>query len=376
MIKSRLEAKRLKIWLFCIVLFIIAAIAASCVIGFLSESLVYKWLPFLDFNLTLSGTFMGQELPSWLTENFSFVCSILCVAVIIAIFAYFIYLIALCIYGLQRKHAEKVLRKTGYSKEYYDLLEKKRRKLSGTSLSARNDILVAKAYCDGRRYDDAFAVLRDIDLDRFDSKLAARYYTLYAYLFLLTGDIESAKSTVELGKPFCSKYPDMPEKLLVDALIKYADKDFYGAKDGFEALLNVRPIEVRVWAGLYLGLVYLRLRKKELARKLVGTLGKYKKTPRQSEDMIKLLKKIETAYALEAEEKSDGAGDVASANADTAEDNAPAGEAVENVTVDEAGDAADNRDDSAGENAESAEDKPEISDSENTGGEIKPEDEE
>ena len=303
MIKSRLEARSLRIWLFCIVLFLSALLIGAVVIGLISEKNIYNWFPILNFNLSISGSFMGTDLPAWLTENFSFACSIACIIAVFALTALLIYIIVLTIYRLQRRRAAKVLKKTGYSKEYFDLIEDKRRELSGTSLGARNDLCAAKAYCDGRRYEDAFAVLRDIDLDRFDPRLAARYYTLYTYLFLLTGDVESAKSTVALGQSFVSRYPDMPEKLLTDALLKYAEKDFYGAKAGFEEMLDCKPIEVRVWAGLYLGLVYLRLGRKDLARKLAGTLGKYKKTPRQSEDMIKLLKKIETAYALEAEEK-------------------------------------------------------------------------
>lgn len=315
MIKSRLEARKLRIWLLCLVLVVSAALIAACLIGFITDETVYGIFPFLNFDLTVSGTFIGKELPSWFTDNFSFACTVAVIILFIALIAHLIYVTVLNIFRLQRKKAANVLKKTGYSKEYFDLLENKRRKLSGSSLSARNDLCCAKAYCDGRRYDDAFAVLRDIDLDRFDSKLAARYYVLYTYLFLLTGDIESAKSTVALGEPFSSKFPDMPEKRLTNALLKYAEKDYYGAKDGFEEMLDCKPIEARVWAGLYLGLVYLRLGKKELARKLVGTLGKYKKTPRQSEDMIKLLKKIETAYALEAEENAPSPEAAAEANA-------------------------------------------------------------
>ena len=303
MIKSRLEAKSLRIWLFCIVLFVSAALVAAWLIGFFTEEKFYSLFPFLNFELNLSGSLFGVNVPTWLSENFSFLCSLLCVIGVLAMAAHLIYVIVLNILRLQRRKAAKTLRRTGYSKEYFDILEDKRRHLSGSVLGAQDDLCVAKAYCEGRRYDDAFAVLRDIDLDRFDAKLAARYYNLYTYLFLLTGDISSAKSTVELGEPFCKKFPDMPEYRLNAALLKYADKDFYSAKEAFEELLDCKNVETRVWAALYLGLVYLRLRKKELARKLVGTLGKYKKTPRQSEDMIKLLKKIETAYALEEQEK-------------------------------------------------------------------------
>lgn len=305
MIKSRLEARALRIWLTCTVLFFAAALIAARLIGLYTDETLYKFFPFLDFNLTVTGSLFGISLPGWFTENFSFAVSLLCVIAAVALAAHIIYVIVLNVCRMQRHKAAKILKKTGYSKEYFDILEAKRHKLSGTSLEARNDLCIAKEYCDGRRYEDAFSVLRDIDLDKFDSKMAAEYYNLYTYLFLLTGDTESARSTIQLGEPFCSKYPDRAEQKLTAALLKYADGDYYGAKSGFEELLDCKPVEVRVSAGLYLGLVYLRIRKKELARKLVGTLGKYKKTPRQSEDMLKLLKKLETAYALEEQEKAE-----------------------------------------------------------------------
>ena len=72
MIKSRLEARSLRIWLFCTVVFISAALIAARVIGFYSEELFYKWLPFLDFNLVINGSVFGKSLPGWFTDNFSF----------------------------------------------------------------------------------------------------------------------------------------------------------------------------------------------------------------------------------------------------------------------------------------------------------------
>ena len=225
MIKSRLEAKALRIWLFCIVFFAAAILITAWLIGFYSASGVYRWLPFLNFKLSLSGSIFGQEIPEWLTENFSFICTLAAVIGFMALFAHIVYVTVLNIYRAQRRKAAKVLRRTGYSKEYYELLERKRRKLSGGTLGAKNDLCIAKAYCDGRRYDDAFSVLRDIDLNRFDAKMAAEYYNLYTYLFLLTGDTESARSTIELGEPFCSKYSDRPEQRLTAALLKYADGD-------------------------------------------------------------------------------------------------------------------------------------------------------
>lgn len=321
MIKARLEARTLRIWLVCVVIFLSAVLIVSRALGFYSEAMFYSLLPFLNFNLSISGTVFGVEIPAWFADNFSFACSLACVIGVIAFSAIVVYLIVYLILRSQRVKAAKTLRRTGYSKEYYDLLEKKRSKLAGTSLGPRNDLCIAKAYCDGRRYEDAFAVLRDIDLDRFDSKMAAEYYNLYTYLFLLTGDIKSARSTVALGEPFTQKYADKPSQRLTAALLKYAEQDYYAAQKEFEELLKCDSNEIRVSAGLYLGLVYLRIHKKELARKLVGELGKYKKTPRQSEDMLKLLKKLETAYALEDEERKAEAEKNA---AETAEETAPA----------------------------------------------------
>ncbi len=304
MIKSRLEAKALRIWLVCMGIIAALAVAGFAIVGLVSEEKVYELVPVLDFGLTVEGSIFGIELPAAVVDNFSFGCSLLALVGCFWLLLHFIYVIVLCVFRGQRAAAKRYLRKEGYSKNYYDILESKRRKLERTSLGARNDLLLAKAYIDGRRYDSAFAVLRDVDVDRFDSKLAASYYTLYAKLFVMTGDVLGARKTLEMGETYIKKFAADSEIRLTKALIKYAEGDYESARKRLENFLTCKPVETRVWAGLYLGLVYLRIHKKELAKKLATTLSGYKKTPRQSEDMLKLLKKIEQAYALEEQEKS------------------------------------------------------------------------
>lgn len=304
MIKAKKEAKSLRIWLTCTVVFLCLCLVGARVLGVYTEQTVYDLLPFLEFNFAPSGTIYGWEIPSFITENFSFALSLACIMGAVILLAIIIYRIVLCGLKAQRRRAKRVLRKNGYCKEYFDLLEKKRIKLSGSSLSAENDLLLAKEYCDGRCYDSAFAVLRDIDLEGFDSKMAARYYNLYAHLFVLTGDLDGARATLSLGEAFINRVKNNSDIKLTEALLKYAEGNYDEAKSGFEALLKCKPYETRVWAGMYLALIYLRQHKKEHARKLAVSLGEYKKTPRQSEDMLKLLKKIEAAYAIEAEEKA------------------------------------------------------------------------
>ena len=103
------------------------------------------------------------------------------------------------------------------------------------------------------------------------------------------------------------KCRDSAEINFVKALYMYARHDFDAAKGAFKPLLRSKNSEIRVWAGMYLSLIYLRLHNKEKAKSLAVAISKYRKTPRQSEDMLKLLKKIEAAYALEAEEAAQSA---------------------------------------------------------------------
>lgn len=304
MIKAKKEARALRIWLTCVVIFICLCLVGALALGIYTSDMVYDLLPFLDFGLTLEGEIFGVEIPAFITDNFNFGVTMACLMAAVVLAVLIIYWIVLGGLKSQRKRAKRVLKRNGYCKEYFDLLERKRKKLSGSWLSAENDLLLAKEYCDGRCYDNAFAVLRDIDLDGFDSKLAANYYVLYSQLFVLTGDVDGAKATLSLGEPFVSKLKNKSELKLVKSLIKYAEGDYTEAKKGFKELLQCKPVETRVWAGMYLGLIYLRQHKKEHARKLAVALGEYKKTPRQSEDMLKLLKKIEAAYAIEAEERA------------------------------------------------------------------------
>lgn len=302
MIKARLEAKNIAIWLFCIALFICAALVCLPFLGLLDDTLLYKYLPFLDFGLSISGSIFGRELPAAVTDNFNFVVSMLCLVGAVALLMHIIYVIILNIYRGQRRKAAKILKNEGYTQQYFDLIERKRKQLAGKNISCTNDLCAVCEYCDGRRYESAFEILRNINVDEFDLKDATVYYALYAYVFILTGDLKNARFALELGEPFVEKRHGSVENDFAKALLMYAEHDFEGAKAGFKELLSSKNSKLKVWSGMYLGLIYLRLHKKDRARKLAVSLSDMKKTPRQSEDMLKLLKKIETAYAIEAEE--------------------------------------------------------------------------
>ncbi|MCD7770771.1 MAG: hypothetical protein LUH23_01565 [Oscillospiraceae bacterium] len=303
MIRTLTEIKNFKIWMICLTLFLWAVLIASPFLGLLDDSLLYSLFPFLNFGLVIDGTIAGNEIPQFIKDNFSFALSLACVMIAIALIVLVVYLIVKCVLASQRSKAKKVLRKTGYSAEYFALLEKKKKHLSGSYLEAVNDLCLAKEYGDGRRYDSALEILRNVDIDKFKVKDAAHYYSLYAYIFILTGNLDNAGFAIDLGVPFAEKAKDKSGMEFVSALLLYAQKDYDGAENAFTPLLKCHNNEVRVWAGMYLGLIFLRQHKNDSARKTVVALSKFKKTPRQSEDILKLLKKIETAYALEEEER-------------------------------------------------------------------------
>lgn len=305
MIKARLEAKNLRIWLTCITLFLCGIILSAPFLGVINDDMLYSVFPFLDFGIVISGSIFGVELGDAFCNHFSFGVSLACIIAAVAMLAHIVYVIALCILRNQRRRAAKVLKTSGYCSEYFELLNNKRRQLAKSSLSSTNDLCLAKEYCDGRRYDSAFEILRNIDIDDFDLKDATRYYALYAYAFILTGDLKNARFALELGEPFVEKLKVSEESDFALALLTYAEHDFLGAKKAFGKLLNSKNVELKVWSGMYTGLIYLRLHQKEKARKIAVALSSCKKTPRQSEDMLKLLKKIEEAYALQAEEEAD-----------------------------------------------------------------------
>ncbi|MCD7785031.1 MAG: hypothetical protein LUH18_05555 [Oscillospiraceae bacterium] len=305
MIRTRTEIKNFKIWMICLTLFLWALLIAAPFLGLLDDSLLYSIFPFLNFGLVIEGTIAGNELPQFVKDNFSFGLSLACVMLAIALIVMVVYFAVKCILASQRSKARKVLRKTGYSAEYFALLERKKNHFKGSYLEAVNDLCLAKEYGDGRRYDAALDILRNVDIDKFKINDASHYYSLYAYIFILTGNLENAGFAIDLGVPFSEKANDKSEMEFVSALLLYAQKDYEGAENAFMPLLKSRNNEVKVWAGMYLGLIYLRKHENENARKTVVALSKLKKTPRQSEDILKLLKKIETAYALEEEERQE-----------------------------------------------------------------------
>lgn len=317
MIKARLEAKNLAIWLFCIALFISAALVCLPFLGLLDDDILYNYLPFLDFKITISGEILGWQIPKAVSDNFSFGLGILCLVAAVCLIMHLIYVIVLNIYRMQRRNAARILKSEGYSQLYYDIIERKRTSLEFKKISCTNDLCAAAEYCDGRRYESALEILRNIDVDEFDVKGATLYYSIYAYVFILTGNLKDARFALELGEPFAEELHGSLDYDFSRALLMYAEHDFEGARAEFKKILGSKNSRLRVWSGMYLGLIYLRMHEKEKARKLAVGLSSMKKSPRQSEDMLKLLKKIEAAYALEAEE----------AEADTAKE--PGNEALE-----------------------------------------------
>lgn len=307
MIKARLEAKPFRIFLVCMSLFLSAIIICAPILRLVNDEMLYSVFPFLNFGLSVSGSIFGWEIPAVVSNNFSFAVSIASIVAALWIFVHIIYVIYLNILRGQRSKAAKVLRKTGYSAEYFEILERKHAKLSRSSFSEENMLCLAKQYCDGRRYESAFELLKNADIEGFSVNDAVRYYALYAYVFILMGDLKNVEFALELAEPFVEKCRDRTEFDFVKALYLYAKHDFDGAKNGFKPLCSCKNREIKVWAGMYLALIYLRLHNKEKARKLAVTLSGYKKTPRQSEDMLKLLKKIETAYMLESKEQGEKA---------------------------------------------------------------------
>ena len=305
MIDTRTEIKNFKIWMICLTLFLWALLLAAPFLGLLDDSLLYSIFPFLNFGLVIDGTIGGNEIPEFIKDNFSFGVSLACIMAVIAVVVLVVYLVVRCVLASQRSKARKILRKTGYSAEYFDFLERKKKHLKGGHLEAVNDLCLAKEYGDGRRYDAALEILRNVDIDKFKVKDAAKYYSLYAYIFVLIGNLENAGFAIDLGVPFAEKLKNKTDMDFVSALLLYAQKDYDGAEEGFLPLLKSRNTEIRVWSGMYLGLIYLRKHKNDSARKTVVALSRYKKTPRQSEDILKLLKKIETAYALEEQERQE-----------------------------------------------------------------------
>ncbi len=300
MIKARLEAKNLRLWLLCITVFLWGVIIAAPFLGLVDYSFIYELVPSLDLGFKVEGTILGITIPK--TE---INLGVICLLALIGLIAHLIYVIVLNIYRAQRHKAAKILRRDGYSREYFEIFERKSKHLKGTALASTNDLCLAKEYCDGRRYENALEILRNIDIDNFDVKDASRYYSLYAYIFILLGNLKNARFALDLGVPFAEKLKDRSEPDFVNSLLAYAEHDYDAALEGFKPILSSKNTEMRVWSGMYTGLIYLRRHQKDEARAIVVSLSKCKKTARQSEDMLKLLKKLEQAYAIEAQEQAE-----------------------------------------------------------------------
>ncbi len=223
-------------------------------------------------------------------------------AVVVSASAFVVWLIVLILKSARRGRVKHVLSQNGYSAEFFERAEKYAKRPKSGVLYAKKRLWLAESYIDGRRYESAHSVLKDIDLTSFNTETAAKYYLTYAYLFLITGDFDGAEATLKMGKPFTDKLAKNRYKYaqtyLVNGIMKYARGNYEKAEKSFDRAISSGNRNVEITALLYKGLVCLRLGRKDDAKDIVVKLGNMKKTHRQSEDLLKLIKKVEKAYTI------------------------------------------------------------------------------
>lgn len=192
----------------------------------------------------------------------------------------------------------------GYSERYYTILRKKlalrkRRKTSALG----NTVFYASELANGRHYDEAFAELEKISPETLSDEELAYYFNALIYFSLLCGNTEQAERYYAVSADCLERYKHKKATggaiLRTLAVLEYARGNFTAAESQLSYVkYNAKSRGIQITCDLYLGLIYLHTGRREHAKHAALEALPQVTTPRQKEDLAKLMKLVERAYSL------------------------------------------------------------------------------
>lgn len=242
------------------------------------------------------------------TQRGIFLVSDFSIAFVVALLGFVVIEAVLAIVRMKNKSSlEKLLAKKGYCDEYFLRLRKNAEGKKGRKKISRL-LLLAGELCDGERFEEAVEVMKGIDVRGENAFVLGEYYNAYMYILVMKGDLENAELAFNAGKEYIAYI--MKKKSCAAAVnhtlgvYEYAKGDYRKAEEHFKlARKKALSLLVSNSCDMYLSLIYLKTDRRELAKSLTGKIIPYVKNPRQKQDMVFLMRKIEKAYGLYEENK-------------------------------------------------------------------------
>ncbi|MFA5659620.1 MAG: hypothetical protein WC900_10105 [Oscillospiraceae bacterium] len=195
-----------------------------------------------------------------------------------------------------------LIAKFGYTDVLFSHLSEKIAREKSPAKRAYHQLVLASSLERGKRNEEALEVMSKVDYSSLRGFLCAEYYNCYAWIYLSMQDTENAGRVLESGKFVIQPY--RYSKLIGSAVNHtYAVYDYcLGKLNSAETLLleakGMSKFDTNITScDLFLALIYLKTNRKELARDIIVKRIGHEGNPRNREDLQKLMKKIERAFA-------------------------------------------------------------------------------
>lgn len=211
-------------------------------------------------------------------------------------------LVVLTINNKRKKNVSDMLDSQGYSDEYFSMLKKYVDKSSEKN-KAMAMISLAGELSDAGKSKEAISVLKQISLVGATDEVIADYYNAYIYILIMGGDLENAEIAYGAGRKFLDMYKDKKSNgaaiLHTLGVLEYARGNLPKAENLFIlAKARSKHQDVENTCNMFLALIYLKTGRLIYAKKITADTIPNIKNPRQKQDIIKLMKLVESAYGL------------------------------------------------------------------------------
>ncbi len=195
----------------------------------------------------------------------------------------------------------KIVAKSGYSQELFDLLNRRIKKSKSKLNLALNQLTLASFLESAKRVDEALEVMNKIDFNSTSGIIRAEYFNCYAWLFISKGDNENALRVLNDGQSILQSY--RYHKIMGAAIAhtlgvyEYLIENYYNAERILLEAKSKSRFDTSITScDLFLCLIYLKTNRKELARDLAFSRVGKEGNPRNKEDLQKLIVKINRAF--------------------------------------------------------------------------------
>lgn len=217
----------------------------------------------------------------------------------------------------KRSKKERYLEINGYCEEYFNRIKKSLSKKRGDKKTVKQ-LYLARELCDGRLFDEALEVIEEIKIKEACEEVLYDYYTVYFYLLVMRGEIENAEVLYNAGKEYISS---TPLGWFSKGVFYYAKENYEEAEDCLELCMKkAKNSFTKHISRLFMGLVYVKTDRKELAKKEASQLAVVISNPVLKSDLKKLMLIIEREYGFERRTETEASDEAVIEKGENAED--------------------------------------------------------